>query len=283
LSAPVDDVRGLWRRTIYRRGNEERDGSTEVFWLQGPRFFADIRQPMERASFPHVGCLRDLNTNHLTLLASQEAFAGRLELSGDAAWWRRTIDLQPQGAFEDRARLLQAGNVLEEYGTEQHYYERWERGSPSTSRCWGLQLMRLTDGRSGFLVRADGALMFGRGRKSALPLGRTLIEVLDEIPTLEGKQDLFDFEVSLGTVTADGHEWLIERSTLPFKEERLWSIRLRADELVGRAGVIEIGDLDSEGNRFVDAWGIVDVDHPDAAVELCSSGVSGDRIDSMPR
>src|SRR5277367_6412327 len=52
-----------------------------------------------------------------------------------------------------------------------------------------LQLLSLADGRSGFLVRADRALMFGRGRKSALPRGRTLIEALNEIPTLEGKQD----------------------------------------------------------------------------------------------
>jgi hypothetical protein len=281
LSAPVDDVRGLWRRTIYRRGNEEHDGSTEVFWLQGPRFFADIRQPKERASFPHVGCLRDLNANHLASLALQEAFAGRLEVNGDAAWWRRSIDLHPQGAFEDRARLLQTGNVLEEYGTEQHYYERWERGNPSTS-CWGLQLMSLADGRSGFLVRADAALMFGRGRKSALPLGRTLIEALNEVRTLEGKQDLLDFEVSLGRVTADGQEWLIERSTLPFKEERLWSIRLRAGELGGGARVIEVSDLDSEGNPIVGVWSIVDVDDPDAAIEVPSRTIQDPMVLGSP-
>ena len=275
-------MRGLWRRTIYRRGNEEHSASTDVFWLQGPGFFADIRQPVERASFSHVGCLRDLNINDLASLALQEAFAGRLILDRDAAWWRRVIDLQPQGAFEDRARLSQTGNVLEEYGTEQHYYERWERGNPSTSRCWGLELRNLADGRTGFLVRADGALVFARGRKSPLPRSRTLIEAVNGIPTLEGKQDLLDFEVSLGKVTADGHEWLIERSTLPFKEERSWSIHVRADDLGGRARVIEVGDLDGEGNPIVGAWSVIDMDHPDAAIEFYSSGASGERIDSMP-
>ena len=69
MSADVGDVRGLWRRTIYRRGNEAPDASTDVHWMQGPRFFADIRQPVERASFVRVGCLRDLESEHLAWLA----------------------------------------------------------------------------------------------------------------------------------------------------------------------------------------------------------------------
>jgi len=118
MSADVGDVRGLWRRTIYRRGNEAPDASTDVHWMQGPRFFADIRQPVERASFVRVGCLRDLEPEHLAWLALQEAFAGELELEGNLAWWRRAIDLEPQGPFEDRARLQQTGDVIDEYGAK---------------------------------------------------------------------------------------------------------------------------------------------------------------------
>src|ERR1700736_5280227 len=117
MSPRIDDVRGLWRRTIYRRGNDAPPVSTGVSWLQGPQFFADIRQPVGRVSFAQVTCLRDLNTGQLAWLALQDAFAGKLELNGTEAWWRRAIDLQPAGPFADRARLEQSGDVIDEYGT----------------------------------------------------------------------------------------------------------------------------------------------------------------------
>ena len=274
MSADVGDVRGLWRRTIYRRGNEAPDASTDVHWMQGPRFFADIRQPVEGASFGRVSCLRDLGPEHLAWLALQEAFAGELELEGNLAWWRRAIDLKPQGPFEDRARLQQAGDVLDEYGTELPYYERWERQVAAQGPCWGIRLQRLADGRGGFLVRAADQLMFARARVGPLPPRRILAEILHEVPTLEGKQDLLDFEVSLGCMPAGGHQWLIERSTLPFKQGKLWSITRRAASSAireapgSRAGLIEVDDLDSHGERIVSAWRIVDTDVNDAAREL---------------
>jgi hypothetical protein len=163
----------LWRRTIYRRGNEAPDASFDVRWMQGPRFFADIRQPAEPASFKGVRCLRDLGRGHLAWLARQEAFAGALELNGNLAWWRRAIDLHPQGPFEDRARLQQSSDVIDEFGTEALYYERWERCNLAPDPCWGLRLRRLADGCDGFLVRVADKLMFSRGRTAPLPPGRT--------------------------------------------------------------------------------------------------------------
>jgi hypothetical protein len=132
----------------------------------------------------------------------------------------------------------------------------------------------LADGRGGFLVRAADKLMFARARTAPLPPGRILDEVLDEVPSLEGKQDLLDFEVSLGCMAAGGHQWLIERSTLPFKQEKLWTIGRRAAssgnrEAPGsRGGLIELEDLNSRGERIVSAWRIADADANDAAREL---------------
>lgn len=194
MSTGVDDVRGLWRRTVYRRADAVLDTSMEVFWLQGPRFFADIRQPVEPMSFAGVGCLRDLKAGHMAWLASQHAFAGNLEFDGALAYWQRTLDLQPPGPFEDRARLQQAGDSLDEYCTQWSYYERWERQGASSGRCWGLRLSSTTDGRCGFLVRAADKLMFARARLGSLPLGGTLAEALDTVGTLEEKQNLLDVE-----------------------------------------------------------------------------------------
>ncbi len=264
----VDDVRGLWKRTVYRRVDGVIDTSAEVFWLQGPHFFVDIRQPIERRSFVGVGCLRDLDDGHLSWLALQNAFAGTLELDGAAAWWHRTIDMQPTGPLQDRARLQQTGEVLEEFGTESPYYERWQRQGASTGPCWGLQLQGTVDGRSGFLVRVADRMMFARARNSALPPGRTLTEALEAAATLEAKQDLIDFEVSLGRVAASDREWLIERSTLPFKAEMPCSIRRRADAAGSGAYVIEMDDLDPKGRRIVSSWRIIDADSRDAGVEI---------------
>ncbi|MDP8984219.1 MAG: hypothetical protein M3N97_04125 [Pseudomonadota bacterium] len=275
--AGIADVRGLWRRTLYRRGDDPPDCSAEVFWLQGPAFFADIRQPMQRMSFAGVNCLRALGADHLAWLAAQQAFAGRLELEGTRAWWRRSIDLQPQSPFADRARLEQSGDILDEYGTEAYYTERWERENPPNP-CWGLRLARVRDGRDGFLIRAADRLIFARARTSPVPLrpGTLLGDALCTLP-LESQQDLLDLEVSLGSVRAatpgQPQEWLIERSTLPYKQGRAWSLRLHADAPADPAGVIELADLDPQGNCLTDSWRIVETDAAGAPVS--SSGGLG--------
>jgi hypothetical protein len=268
--AAIEDVRGLWRRTIYRRADAMLDTSTEVYWLQGPRYFADIRQPVERISFAGVRCLRDLGDAQLAWLALQDAFAGNLQLNGALAWWRRSIDLQPQGPFEDRARLSQTGDVLDEYGTESPYYERWERRNPSAGAHWGLYLASEADGRRGFLVRAADKMMFARARRSSLPRGRTVSEALAALSHLEAKQDLLDIEVSLGSVAANEREWLIERSTLPFKTATRCKIRRSEDPTASSAGVIELDDLDAEGRRVIGVWRILDADAPEAAAEFAA-------------
>jgi hypothetical protein len=267
--AAVGDMRGLWRRTVYRRADELLDTSTEVHWLQGPRYFADIRQPVQRLSFTGVGCLRDLDDTHLSWLALQEAFAGVLQLDGSLAWWRRSIDLQPQGLLEDRARLSQSGEAIDEYGTELPYYERWERSNTSAGAPhWGLHLAGEADGCRGFLVRAGDKLMFARARRSSLPSGRTLSEALAALPTLEERQDLLDLEVSLGSLAADEGEWLIERSTLPFKTAARCAIRCREVNAAGGARVIELDDLDAAGRPTIRVWRILDADASDAAAEF---------------
>lgn len=265
----VDDVRGLWKRSVYRRADGVIDTSTEVFWLQGPHFFADMRQPIERVSFACVGCLRDLDAGQVSWLALQNGFAGNLQLDGAAAWWHRTIDMQPTGPFADRGLLQLTGEVLEEYGTESPYYERWERQRASTGPSWGLRLQGTADGRSGFLVRVADQMMFARARNSPLPPGRTLTEALEAVTTLEAKQDLIDFEVSLGRVAAaNDHEWLIERSTLPFRVNMPCSIRRRAAAAGDGAHVIEMDDLDPKGRCMVGSWRVMDADSGDAGVEF---------------
>lgn len=268
--AAIEDLCGLWQRTLYRRADQVFDTATEVYWLQGPHYFADIRQPVEPISFAGVGCLRDLDDPHLAWLVLQQAFAGHLQLDGGVAWWHRSIDMQPPGLFADRARLSQAGDLLDEFGTESPYYERWERRKSTAGPNWGLHLTNEADGRRAFLVRAADRLMFARARHASLPRGRTLRELLATLPTLKERQDLLDVEVSLGSVSANEREWQIERSTLPFKAATRCLIRCREDVSASGPRVIELDDLDAEGQRIIGVWRILDADTPNAAAEFAA-------------
>ncbi len=128
-----------------------------------------------------------------------------------------------------------------------------------------------TDARGGFLIRAADKMMFACARRSCLPAGRTLTQALAALPSLEERQDLLDIEVSLGSVTAKPREWLIERSTLPFKTASRCAIRRREDALASRFGVVELDDVNADGRRIVSVWRILDADAPDAAAEFSMS------------
>ncbi|HYP64320.1 MAG TPA: hypothetical protein VEQ16_10540, partial [Acidocella sp.] len=66
---------GLWRRTLLRTA-EGDDTRTDVFWLQGPSLFVDLRQPPDRPDFSHVQGLDDLRREDCQWLARQQGFAG---------------------------------------------------------------------------------------------------------------------------------------------------------------------------------------------------------------
>ncbi len=270
MTPGIVDLHGLWRRTVLRRDDEVLDSGSEVFWLQGPHFFADIRQPRDRPSFTQIHCLRDLSAEPLAWLALQEGFAGRLCLRGAEAWWQRDIDFQPQGGFPDRARLRQAGDILDEYGTEHPYYERWERQDPPTGPCWGARLERLADGRSGYLIRVGAKMMFGRARSAPLPPARHLSDALRGLP-IDDQLALMDFEISLGSPLPGDDGWWIERSTLPFKEGRPWSIRLLPGTPASPAKLLEMLDVDGDGEPVLSHWRVIDVDSEFAAEEFCAA------------
>jgi hypothetical protein len=249
------DLCGLWRRTLLQHQGREADRTSPVFWLQGPRFFLDLRQPANLALFDGVGCLRDLRLEQCRELARQQGFAGVLSLDGDIAEWRREIDFHPDSGIADRAQLQLTGQVLTETGTEAPYIEQWERESDPADPGWGARLREAESGRTGFVARVDNRLMFARSRASPLPSGGSLGREIDAAETLEARCDLLDFEISLGRI-GPGGSWLIERSTLPFKQGRRWPVH-KCD-----SREFAIGDLDPAGRPVTRQWRIVEADGP---------------------
>lgn len=98
---------GLWQRRLLETPAGQ-DTTTEVFWLQTPTLYVDLRVPRGRQD-------------------SCEGFAGRLEADGDILTWQRWLDLSPPSPWPDVGRMLGEGDLLEELGVHQPYREIWQR------------------------------------------------------------------------------------------------------------------------------------------------------------
>ena len=135
MSAPsrvsIPDLVGVWRRASIRWPDGREDTTTTVYWLQGRRYFADIRIPAGRPSFDGVTSFDECSSKQRDWLATQEGFAGELIPHGDdAVQWLRDIDYRPPGGPPDigRLRFVDASqDQMIEEGVVQPYVEVWER------------------------------------------------------------------------------------------------------------------------------------------------------------
>lgn len=250
----TDELRGLWRRTMYRRRWRRRERDIAAFWLQGPRLFADLRQPAGRPDFTGVRGLRQLRDDHIDWIARQHGFAGSLVVEGGIAEWRRAVDFQPGDGVDDRARIRLNGATLREDGTEARYRETWRRDRPPAAPCWGLRLSDGETGRAAFLIRAGADFMFARARFAPLHGAGGLAARVAATSCLAARQDLVDCEISLGRVEADTGVWRIARSTLPYREGAALTIASAGEN------ALRLGDADTDGAPVTRLWRIVEAD-----------------------
>ncbi|HSD92093.1 MAG TPA: hypothetical protein VLB11_03610, partial [Methyloceanibacter sp.] len=213
----LSELHGLWRRTLIAWPDGREDMATEVYWLQGPRHFADLRIPPGRPELGTGACLRDLDWPMLRFMARQEGFIGHLEMSDGIAQWHRAFDYQPETGVSDKGRLSFEGDTLIEQGVETPYVEHWRREPDTAQDVMAAWLA--ADSRVGCLIAAGDAFIYARGRAKPLPRDTDLSCLLDTAGSLEAAQELFDCEISFGR--RSGEEWRIERSSLPFREGRL--------------------------------------------------------------
>ena len=240
----LGDLCGLWRRTLIAWPDGRRDTDTDVFWLQGPRTYADLRVPVGRPSSANVSCLRDLDWPLLRFMARQEGFFGRLDVAKAVGTWHRAFDYQPDTGIADHGALAFEDGILVERGIDLPYLEHWSR--PVVAKDAMALLLTTEAGIPGCLVVAGAAFIYARGRAVALPRGVTLPQLIDSAASLQSAQALFDCEISFGR-RADG--WRIERSSHCFRE----GARL-APALDGASGVLVIDDVTPEGASLKRAW-----------------------------
>lgn len=245
----IGDLQGLWHRSLIVWHDGRHDETTWVAWLQGPSYYVDLRQPAGRPDFRGIACLRQLAEEQIRWLAGQEGFAGRLLEDGEFFVWQRAVDFQPEAAQPDSGRLRLEGGAMIEEGRYSPYIEHWHREAGLPKPYGALRLRERRTGREGFVVRVGAVFMHARSRMTILPPGSTLATCVECAASLAAAQDLLDCEISFGRVEPQG--WIIDRSTLPFKEGLSFSLEIAGDRC-------RSGDLTIEGKPTTREWDILD-------------------------
>jgi hypothetical protein len=247
----LHDLGGFWRRTLIAWPDGRSDRDTEVFWVQGPSLYADLRIPAGPPLIPYARCLRDLDWAMLRFMAHQEGFFGRFDVINDVGQWQRAFDYQPDNGVMDRGALAFEDGILVERGIDVAYVEHWARRA-----CNGAAValaLKTTGGVAGCLVAAGDAFIYARGRTAALPHGATLSTLIDNAVSLQAAQDLVDCEISFGR--RHGGDWRIERSSHCYREGADL-----APAFDGPAGTLVVNDLTAGGGPMRRTWRIVSVE-----------------------
>ncbi len=248
-----EDLIGLWWRSSIAWPDGWTDTTTAVAWLQGPQFYADLRQPADRPVFDGVDCLRQLRHEHVAWLVRQEGFAGKLQANGGDFEWHREIDFQPLAIHPDIGRLRFESDLLIEEGSAVPYVEVWRRGDAAAAQPAAATALRdRASGTAGLILRVGATFMYARGRSVTLPQHRSLRDCVMAAANLRNAQDLLDCEISLGTVA--GPCWTIEDSSLPFREGHDLCPRFSGID----RGVVETADVTSDGAVMTRRWEVTE-------------------------
>lgn len=237
MTVTHQDLPGLWTRSMIAWPDGRRDISTAVTWLQGESLYIDLRQPANRPDFSAVAGLRDLTQPQIAWLATQEGFAGVLDREDEYFVWRREIDFQPQALYSDAGTLRFEADYMVEEGRDVAYTEHWHHSKDlPTAPRWGARLSDPDSGRAGMILAVGPLFMIAVSRRLKLPPQLHLTQCVELAGSLAVAQDLVDCELSLGRVTPAG--WVIDRSSLPWRERRTVSLSARD----GRLAMVVSGD-----------------------------------------
>jgi hypothetical protein len=257
--APVPDAYlGVWRRTLLETP-ALRDTRSRVWWLQTPRWHADLRIPAGRPDFSGVSALSECSDAQLAWLATQQGFCGVTQVDGDRCIWHHQMDFQPAGGSRDIGRMAFDGERVIETGIEAPYMEIWERLPCSQGGSAALELV-VERGelppRATWLLIAGECFIYVRGRMHALPANAHRHPVADLAGGIAGVQPAraqllgwLDMEISLGYLNGAA-PGTIQHSTLPFREGQ----RLIRPGTLRRRGHQVAVEGDSERRWLIHDW-----------------------------
>jgi len=135
LPSTPREFRGVWRRKLYAEPADEpyqhTDTATQVCWLQGEHWHADLRLPAKGPDFSGITALKECNRAQLEWLAGITAFAGITQIESDLSnglcTWHRYQDLLPSLERDVGVLRWLDDITLEERHPHGQYVEHWQR------------------------------------------------------------------------------------------------------------------------------------------------------------
>lgn len=227
--ATATDLPGLWTRSLLRWSldGEPDDTETVVRWLQGERWYIDLRQNPHRPDFGTVSSCADLGVHHLRwMLAHQDAFAGQVltePATPGCFTWQHHIEWDPTSSgVTDCGSLYFESTTLVERGLELPYLEHWHRDASADGPTAAVLASDPHSEAIAIVLRAGNHFAVARSRNLALELA--LPDGGGAEVTREQLLPLIDCEFSFGVVAPAG--WRITASTWPFLEgrESTWEV-----------------------------------------------------------
>jgi hypothetical protein len=229
---------GVWTREWIRRPgvaiqdpNAVQNSPQLVRYLQTPKFFGDMRYPVDRPDFSRAKSFDDLSDEDLRILATQQGFVGFTTVvpgSGPVGTsqsasgpvtveWHRQMDFEPPTANRDIGRLeFLSKDQMNESGLDDSYTEHWVSITNGEDQFFVVRVAR--QGRlDRMLLVAGDQFYYGRNRPKDLPAAPSF----DSLMTGASRSqmiDYLDFELSVGRIRGGAVPWEIQYSTLPWRE-----------------------------------------------------------------
>eukprot|EP00743_Colponemidia_sp_Colp-15_P005187 GILK01005582.1.p1 GENE.GILK01005582.1~~GILK01005582.1.p1 ORF type:complete len:330 (-),score=42.96 GILK01005582.1:212-1201(-) len=254
----ADDFLGLWSRSYVEDpiGSEQKN-EVQVYWIQAPSCFVDIRIPRSRPDIKLDAGFKAVSPSELLALSTQKGFCGRTTAVWDpnahpshrcTFTWLRSFDFQPFTGMLDIGLvsfLDESKTDLVEYGViGDDYKEQWHREVFPTEGICSLALLKEssspidaselthidTSAHRGYLVCCGSRFMYMIPRKEELPTQSSLSEMVTscvQSDFSEGDKEAvlnkyLNCEVSFGRVVAKQGEAIfnfqVELSTVPTQQ-----------------------------------------------------------------
>jgi hypothetical protein len=106
---------GLWKRESIAFDDGEPQETATVFWLQGEKYFADLRIPLDQPEIPAGQSFEDLAMKNLLVHANFSSFGGNIDSTENWIRWNHWINFLPRPGQVDQGNVFwQDGNLIED-------------------------------------------------------------------------------------------------------------------------------------------------------------------------
>jgi hypothetical protein len=106
---------GLWKRESIAFDDGEPQETATVFWLQGEKYFADLRIPLDQPQIPTGQSLENLKMKELLMHANFSSFGGNIDATESWIRWNHWMNFLPRPGQVDQGDVFwRDGKLIED-------------------------------------------------------------------------------------------------------------------------------------------------------------------------